>query len=173
MWAQTQIVHLKSFGPILTVCPRTSHLELGISPAFVLGLSLLLASTAFRLSAYQALGQMFTFQLSIVEKHHLVTSGPYSIVRHPAYTGSIGCALGALICMLSDGSWLRECYGKESIMTSAMRVVVGVWVGFWIWLISVFVRRTRREDEMMEETFGNQWTGWRSKVKYRLVPGLF
>jgi protein-S-isoprenylcysteine O-methyltransferase Ste14 len=173
MWAQTQTVHSTPFGVISAVCSRTSHFELGISPAFMLGLILLLALSAFRLWAYQALGQMFTFQLSIVEKHNLVTSGPYSIVRHPAYTGSIGCALGALICMLSGGSWLRQCYGKESLMTSVMRVVVGVWVSFWIWLISVFVRRTRREDEMLKERFGNQWIEWRSKVKYRLVPGLF
>lgn len=40
-----------------------------------------------RLASYHSLGQLFTFELSIQDKHKLVTSGPYNIVRHPRSVG--------------------------------------------------------------------------------------
>ena len=50
-----------------------------------------------RYKCYRALGSMFTFEMSIREGHVLVTSGPYAIVRHPAYTGAILVVIGIFL----------------------------------------------------------------------------
>lgn len=50
-----------------------------------------------RYKCYRVLGSMFTFEMSIREGHVLVTSGPYAIVRHPAYIGAILVVIGMFL----------------------------------------------------------------------------
>lgn len=52
---------------------------------------------AIRIACYRELGRLFTYELTIREKHRLVTSGPYSIVRHPSYSKSLDPAFDALL----------------------------------------------------------------------------
>jgi protein-S-isoprenylcysteine O-methyltransferase Ste14 len=33
--------------------------------------------------------------------------------------------------------------------------------------------KTTTEDEMMKKQFGEEWVAWSSKVKYRMIPGVF
>ncbi|KAJ7923243.1 hypothetical protein B0H13DRAFT_1477462, partial [Mycena leptocephala] len=57
------------------------------SPLVAIGTALIANGAILRLFCYRALGQYFTFKTAIARNHKLVTTGPYSIVRHPAYTG--------------------------------------------------------------------------------------
>lgn len=55
------------------------------SPAFLIGTLLVISRGLLRWSCYRYLGKMFTYEVPVQEKHYLVTSGPYSVVRHPSY----------------------------------------------------------------------------------------
>ena len=63
----------------------------------LLGLILLLASTAFTLWARYVLGLMWTSAPVIKSEHVLHTDGPYRITRHPIYTGLFGMFIGSLL----------------------------------------------------------------------------
>jgi protein-S-isoprenylcysteine O-methyltransferase Ste14 len=159
-------------SPFLT-CSRKSRVSLYLDSVFVLGWILAIGGCVMRLSAYRALGQMFTYQLSVLDKHRLVTWGPYALVRHPGYTGSFANSYGTLICMLTNGSWVRQCSSDDSYVTTFMRVAIGAYICYWVWVLPMFMRRAVREDEIMKENFGKEWDEWRSNVHYRIIPGLF
>jgi protein-S-isoprenylcysteine O-methyltransferase Ste14 len=135
---------------------------------FIVGWIIAVAGYAIRASAFRALGRMFTYQISIMANHKLITSGPYAWVRHPSYTGALANHLGVAICALSHGSWLRQCDVSVPVGLS-----YGAWAAYSIWMSSVFVRRTELEDEMLKQTFGKQWDEWEKDVRYRLLPGIY
>ena len=57
-----------------------------------------------RLMTYRQLGRFFVFEASIQKDHELIVSGPYSVVRHPSYTGFFMVAGGWFLWNLSKGS---------------------------------------------------------------------
>ena len=57
---------------------------------------------------YRYLGQFFLFEPNIQRGHELIISGPYSVVRHPSYTGLILIFGGLFPWYLSKGSWIIE-----------------------------------------------------------------
>lgn len=82
--------------------------NLTISPAFIIGSVLLVAGAVWRKKCYNALGRLFTFQLALHKEHKLVTTGPYAIVRHPAYTAFFVTELGCLMTLMLPGSYVYE-----------------------------------------------------------------
>ena len=71
--------------------------RIGVSWPFLVGTLIASLGGLIRYKCYQALGHMFTFEVSIRRYHKLVTSGPYAIVRHPSYVGSILVVIGVLL----------------------------------------------------------------------------
>ena len=63
--------------------------QLRATPITLLGAALVACGCIIRLICYKKLGPLFTFDLTIFPSHTLVTSGPYGIVRHPAYAGTL------------------------------------------------------------------------------------
>lgn len=143
---------------------------LQITPSFLLGFVLVALSAYIRTLCYRTLGRLFTFELSIQPKHKLVTSGPYSIVRHPSYTGSILGFAGSLVCAFCAGGWFCECGWLD---TAAGKLFVVAYVLWNVQFASVMLWRTGQEDQMMHGRFGKEWEGWREKVRYRIIPGIF
>jgi len=77
--------------------PSGSAEDIRPTTLFLFGVSLTYIGSYIRWSCFQALGKMFTFEMSIRKDHQLVKTGPYSIVRHPAYTGVLLTQAG-IIC---------------------------------------------------------------------------
>lgn len=71
--------------------------KLEISPLFVFGTFFTALGGFIRYFCYRELGRLFTFELSLRADHKLVTTGPYSVVRHPGYLGVILCISGVVI----------------------------------------------------------------------------
>lgn len=86
--------------------PRADWSSLAVHTPWIrlLGLAILLVSTALTLWARLALGVMWSAVPTVKEEHKLRTSGPYRITRHPIYTGLLGMMLGSLL--LAGGRWL-------------------------------------------------------------------
>jgi protein-S-isoprenylcysteine O-methyltransferase Ste14 len=58
------------------------------------GLALMLAGMALRLWAVRTLGRFFTVTVDVADDQRVVDRGPYSLVRHPSYTGMLVVYLG-------------------------------------------------------------------------------
>jgi len=145
---------------------------MGITSAFLVAWIVSLTGALIRRSCYKALGHMFTFEISLRDNHHLVTSGPYSFVRHPSYTSGALALIGALLCETTSGSWAIECSGLfppllEGPLVFLSYIITAV-IGFL-----VIAPRLEKEDIMLRKRFGLQWDEWAAKVPYRLIPGVY
>jgi protein-S-isoprenylcysteine O-methyltransferase Ste14 len=99
-WLIALAIYLSAF---LTIAIRESNL--GLLPTLFqwLGIVLIGLGTLLRAWAVLSLGRAFTVVVHINPGQHLITTGPYRWVRHPAYTGVLltlsGFGLGL-------GTWL-------------------------------------------------------------------
>lgn len=106
-----------------------------------------------RYLCFRALGRHFTFHVTILEDHKLITTGPYGLVRHPAYSSSFLRLLAMFGYYMGSGSWLREsqvCAGRRA------------WAGLFPVLIafaSLFMKgflKLNTEDEVLRKEFGEE-----------------
>jgi protein-S-isoprenylcysteine O-methyltransferase Ste14 len=114
----------------------------------ILGGVVLIISTAFAIWARLILGTMWSFLDDIKVNHELRTKGPYSITRHPMYTGTLGMLLGSMF-LSGLSNWA---------------------VYFLIWLIIDLIK-IPSEERLLKETFGEQYIQYQRQVP-RLIPGL-
>jgi len=126
---------------------------------------------AIRVSCYSSLGHMFRWEISIQSSHKLITTGPYSIVRHPSYPGLAFTTLGYLILLFAKNTVLHECIvpgiGRWIIWIIWSMVLFRSWGVYWLF------SRTIAEDRLLKKEFGEQWEQWAAKTKYRCVPYVF
>lgn len=112
----------------------------------MLGLILLLASTAFTLWARYVLGLMWTSSPVIKSEHILHTDGPYRITRHPIYTGLLGMLIGSLL-IDGGGQWF-----------------LGVVVALIVFEVKIVM-----EERLLLSTFGDQFVQFKERVP-QLIP---
>ncbi|KAI0086899.1 hypothetical protein BDY19DRAFT_315204 [Irpex rosettiformis] len=143
--------------------------NLRTSPSFAIGVALVCLGAYIRVLCFRHLGKQFTFQLSIRKDHHLITSGPYSIVRHPSYAGGVVQIIGMILCLAGPSSWFKE-IGVHTLPGK----VVGTLVGLVIALGTYGgIARTFKEDVVLKNTFKEEWEEWAKKTPYRLFPYIF
>jgi protein-S-isoprenylcysteine O-methyltransferase Ste14 len=142
------------------------------------GTALAFAGTAFRVSAYRALGRHFTFELAIHNDHTLITAYPYSIVRHPSYTGFIATIAGAGLALGTRNGWVRAALLPR--LASAHDAGKGrhcwlLWTRRRLLLVhhAHVLLASGTEDAMMRKQFGPQRDAWASRVPYKIVPLVF
>jgi protein-S-isoprenylcysteine O-methyltransferase Ste14 len=114
----------------------------------ILGLSILLAATAFTLWARRVLGTMWSGTPMVKQEHQLRTNGPYGVTRHPIYTGMLGMMLGSLL-LAGAGRWI---------------------VPLPVFLV-LFEIKIRVEERLMLAEFPDDYQRYRQRVP-QLVPGL-
>ncbi|TFY77564.1 hypothetical protein EWM64_g6444 [Hericium alpestre] len=153
-------------GSPSTAAKAITHLH----PAFLVGIAFQVIGAFIRLSCYRALGQLFTFELTIRDQHKLVTHGPYSIVRHPSYVGSFFAMTGMVLATFGPGSWLSEAGWTGSVPVQCVAVAMCWWAGH---VLLGMTRRTAVEDRVLKKEFGVQWDKWAKRVPYRLIPGVY
>lgn len=145
--------------------------SVSLSPAFITGWALAAGGLGLRLACFRYLGRFFTFELALQDDQHLVTTGPYAIVRHPAYAGTLSIITGLGLVVAGPGSFIAECLGW-------WRTPVGLlWTGGWVALTGMFgaflVSKVRAEDMVLRKEFGEQWETWAKKTPYRLIPLVY
>lgn len=101
------------------------------------GFGLGLVSLALLAWTQLELGKQWSAQLQLREEHVLVTSGPYSLVRHPLYMATFG--LGAGLALVG-ANWAFVVITLASVAGLSARVP--------------------REEQMMIEQFGGQYLGY-------------
>ncbi|KAI0046880.1 hypothetical protein FA95DRAFT_1559644 [Auriscalpium vulgare] len=154
-----------------TVCPTRGpdFADARLRPEFAIGAFLLVFGGVIRVRCYRALGDLFTFEVTLRPSHTLVTSGPYRYVRHPGYTAIFMCVGGYVMILFSRGGWVRQC--------SIMQTPLGLFIAFFL-LIGTFAvvslwKRGRVEDAGMKERFGDSWYDYRRSVPFSFIPGIY
>jgi len=150
--------------------PALDASRIRITSPFLVGWFFALSGGLIRLASYRALGNLFTFELSIRKDHKLITSGPYSMVRHLSYTGILMAVFGYCTCQLSRGSWLRECSGL-SLEGTVGKVLFTIWAAVCMLVLSGLVARTYRDDLLRKEF--SDWDQWAKEVPWRLIPFIY
>jgi protein-S-isoprenylcysteine O-methyltransferase Ste14 len=115
----------------------------------VLGLILVLLGVVFAIWARLELGRNWSAAVTIKKGHQLVNQGPYSVVRHPIYSGFLLALLGV------------------ALIVGEVRGLLGVGVlflSFWL--------KLRMEERFMAEQFGADYRRYQSRVK-ALIPYVF
>jgi protein-S-isoprenylcysteine O-methyltransferase Ste14 len=116
-------------------------------PALALVAVLVALAGAFLvLSSVRTLGKEWSLTARITEGHRLVTSGPYSLVRNPIYTGMWGLQLGT--CMAFSAWWA----GYKMVAITAMIYYVGT------------VIRVGREERLLRAEFGTAFDEYARRV---------
>jgi len=180
-WVKSQVGTPSSsplIVPFMGICPPVDAQSLHLP---WVPLALVLFGSLYRLSAFHTLGSMYTFEMSLMKEHHLVTRGPYRFVRHPGYTGYIFLGSGYIMYFFSPGGVASECLlNPRNARTSHLLIAIVVksfslMYGFimTLWFVDVIiflVRRSYEEDELMKKQFGKEWIDWSRKVKWRVIP---
>ncbi|TFY55122.1 hypothetical protein EVG20_g9435 [Dentipellis fragilis] len=150
--------HPLSRTVLTTVALPASPLRAGGGPClsltYLAGLTVLVLGALLRQASFRRLGPLFTYQLSIRDKHHLVTSGPYAHVRHPGYLGATLTFAGIGMCMLGPGALLHDGGWLTTRGGGAMGAAVVLWLGA---IGSALLARVPMEDMMMKREFGEEW----------------
>ncbi|KAG7095582.1 hypothetical protein E1B28_006313 [Marasmius oreades] len=160
------------FNRILLIHPTPDSITRITRPTytFLLCAVLIVIGGIIRVHCFRTLGASFTFELSVQKDQKLITSGLYSVVRHPSYTGAAISVGFAALQQLSRGSWVRE----SGILDNPWgRPIMLVWFGGMAIMIGTLMMRIKSEDEILQKEFGDKWEKWREDVPYRLFPGVY
>jgi protein-S-isoprenylcysteine O-methyltransferase Ste14 len=163
----------------LTGSPYPTITPLRITGTFLAGTLLTLAGSAFRIASFRALGKHFTYELSLQKGHQLVKAFPYSVVRHPGYTGALGAVVGInLVLFGARGGFLREVVlerlGWDDVPRKGLATAAMLGLGFaQAGVMAALLARVPKEDAMMRDEFREEWEVWAKDVPYKLIPGIY
>lgn len=113
-----------------------------------IGLSISIIGAIIACTSRFMLGKNWSLSVQKKEDHQLVQNGIYKIVRHPIYTGLLLLFIGNAIIV---GDY------------RAIIAVIIVFVSFWL--------KLKKEEKLLTETFGNQYTEYKKRTK-ALIPYL-
>ncbi len=94
----------------------------GLNWITVLGILMIVVGITFRALAVRYLGKYFTPTVQIKDDHKLITTGPYSIVRHPSYTGAFLAIIAGGVVLESLVGFIISC----TAMIIAYYVRIGI-----------------------------------------------
>jgi protein-S-isoprenylcysteine O-methyltransferase Ste14 len=119
----------------------------GIWP-FWIGAAVTVAGLLFAVWARQHLGSNWSHAVTVKQGHELITTGPYTLVRHPIYTGILTGFLGSAIAL------------------SQVRGVIAL-----VLIFLVLWAKLRKEEEWMRSQFGETYATYAHRTA-ALVPYL-
>jgi len=118
------------------------------TPVYSIGLALCVSGVVLAIWARGILGANWSAQVQIKQGHELVERGPYSVIRHPIYTGLILLFAGNAVMV---GDW-------RGVLAVAIATV-----SFW--------RKYLLEEQLMTREFGQVYLDYRKRT-WPLFPGL-
>ncbi|KZT50678.1 hypothetical protein CALCODRAFT_444246 [Calocera cornea HHB12733] len=136
----------------------------------VAGSLLAWAGSELRLQCYAALGEYFTFRLAIQDKQPLITTGPYTYLRHPSYLGALMAGIGMELSMILCNP-ISLCYGRK-LFKYSQEVETGFLILMSVAPIAALVRRMGNEEKMLKAKYGKEYTEWERRT-WRMVPFVY
>ena len=125
----------------------------GIAPLppwfFYFGIVLMVVGIALRQWAILVLGRFFSTTVRVISGHRIVTNGPYRVIRHPSYTGSLLTLIGL---------------GLASRTWAGTLIIVALFGVAYNYRIGV-------EESALKAELGQEYIEYAKKTK-RLIPFL-
>ena len=116
----------------------------------VAGVALAWCGILIRLAAKRRLGRFFVGAVVIQDDHRVVSDGPYAVVRHPGYAGSIVAFIGL---------------GLATANLLSIVIFTGV-------SLLVFVRTINVEESALTAALGDAYVEY-ARDRARLLPGFW
>ncbi|HKF50103.1 MAG TPA: isoprenylcysteine carboxylmethyltransferase family protein [Terracidiphilus sp.] len=113
------------------------------------GAAVTMLGCLFAIWARITLGANWSGRATVKKNHELIQRGPYSLARHPIYTGLLTAIAGTA---LANG-------------------VAACLVGLVLIVLAFFIKMSQ-EERLMQETFPEAYPAYRRRVK-ALIPGVF
>jgi len=138
---------------LIAISPLLNHFHVGAIGGLAIriaGLAMAVLGMSLRFAAGAALKRFFTPTLQQTDHHQLVTTGVYSVLRHPGYAGNILFLSGVAFAM---GNLVPVLFVPAAF-------------------IAVYLYRINREEKMLIEIFGEAYRDYQKKVK-RLIPFIW
>ena len=117
------------------------------SGAFYLGISLMIAGILLRQWSIAVLGRYFSRTVGVQEGQAVVDRGPYRLVRHPAYTGSLLTIVGL--------GFVLQSWGAVLVIIAFFGVAFGY--------------RIHVEEGVLTSKLGDEYVAYTKRTK-RLIP---
>jgi protein-S-isoprenylcysteine O-methyltransferase Ste14 len=114
-----------------------------------LGVAILAVGGSLRILPVFVLGNRFSGLVAIQSGHTLVTTGMYSVIRHPSYLGLLLSSLG----------WAL-----------AFRSILGALLA--LALVPPILARIDSEEALLHSQFGDEYDRYRARTS-RLLPGVY
>jgi protein-S-isoprenylcysteine O-methyltransferase Ste14 len=111
-----------------------------------IGLALTAIGIGFAMAARLWIGRNWSGRVTIKEQHQLIQSGPYSLVRHPIYSGLLLALLGT------------------ALVHGELRGLLGFALAALGWVLKL-----RTEEAFLFRQFGDAYLDYKQRVK-ALVP---
>jgi len=118
--------------------------------ALTVGVAFVLIGGGLRVWAVAVLGRFFRREVTIIEGQAIVRRGPYRLIRHPAYLGTIILVFGL---GLAIGGWIG------AVVAAAIEV-------------AGLLPRIRVEEATLAGAFGARYSEY-ANATARLVPGVW
>jgi protein-S-isoprenylcysteine O-methyltransferase Ste14 len=128
---------------------KYGKIDFGFPFISILGLVLIGSGLLIRSIAKKTLESQFSYEVSIINKHKLVTTGLYKYIQHPLYLGYLLVYLGIGIVFLN-------------------------WASIFLFFVPNFISILYRifiEKKFLIENFGNQYLEYAKKTKL-FIPWL-
>jgi len=103
----------------------------------------------FAIWARNVLGGCWSGKVTIQKEHKLIKEGPYSVVRHPQYTGFLLALFGTALML-----------GK---------IFSFVW---YLFLIVSLIAKAKQEEKILAKIFPNEYLEYKQKVKM-IIPYVY
>ena len=115
--------------------------------AFYLGIGLMIAGILLRQWSIAVLGRYFSRTVGVQEGQTVVDRGPYRLVRHPAYTGSLLTIIGL--------GFVLQSWGAVLVLIAFFGVAFGY--------------RIHVEEGVLASKLGDEYVAYAKRTK-RLIP---
>ena len=137
-------------GIVLIFGLKRQRTELWPANVLLLGIAviLMLCGFAFAIWARRHIGRFWSARVTLKEGHQLIESGPYSLVRHPIYSG----------LLLSMAATVMTIGTLQSVCGYAL-------------LVGALVFKLAAEERLLAANFGEAYQEYQKRVK-ALIPGV-
>jgi protein-S-isoprenylcysteine O-methyltransferase Ste14 len=147
-WLPAVLLPVAFLVPPAIMLARVGELDRTWPVVRLAGVALGLYAAVMMLRAAATLGRQLVPQAVVFPDHTLATSGPYALVRHPAYSGDLALWLGAALATLDV-------------------VLLALWP---LYLVAT-TAEARVEEQLLEARFGPAYADYAQRTG-RFVPRL-
>lgn len=141
-------------GTIMCICLDGFFKEINLFDLplflFYFGAPIMIFGIILRIVSVFTLKRSFTFSVQTNKNQKIIKDGPYKIIRHPAYTGSILTQIGMAICF---------------------RTIPGI-ISVLVILFFIYHNRIMLEERVLKEVFKTDYYDYQKRT-WRIFPFIW